>query len=93
MLGDAKITIDEVSLYFPELLENDIKELRTLLEKHVRYTESALAKFILDNWQMQVSFFLKVIPLEYKKALARIKNTENCYAESISGTEEVYPLY
>ncbi len=73
--------------------ENDIKELRTLLEKHVRYTESALAKFILDNWQMQVSFFLKVIPLEYKKALARIKNTENCYAESISGTEEVYPLY
>ncbi len=27
MLRDGKITIDEVSLYFPELLENDIKEL------------------------------------------------------------------
>jgi len=27
MLRDGKITIDEVSLYFPELLESDIKEL------------------------------------------------------------------
>lgn len=27
MLRDGKITIDEVSLYFPELFESDIKEL------------------------------------------------------------------
>ena len=27
MLRDGKITIDEVSLYFPELLESDIEEL------------------------------------------------------------------
>lgn len=71
---------------------NDMKELRALLEKHVRCTNSALAGFILDNWQMQVSFFLKVIPLEYKKALVRIKNAENHHAESVSGTEEVYPV-
>ena len=29
MLRDGKITINEVSLYFPELLESDIKELAT----------------------------------------------------------------
>ena len=27
MLRDGKITIDEVSIYFPELLEGDIKEI------------------------------------------------------------------
>ena len=27
MLRDGKITIDEVSVYFPELLENDIREI------------------------------------------------------------------
>ncbi len=27
MLKDGKITIDEVSIYFPELLEDDIKEI------------------------------------------------------------------
>lgn len=71
----------------------DVKNLRLLLEKHVRYTDSALAKFILNNWQTQVSFFLKAIPLEYKKALLRSKNAENHQAESVFGTEEVYPVH
>lgn len=71
----------------------DVKNLRLLLEKHVRYTDSALAKFILNNWQTQVSFFLKAIPLEYKKALLRSKNVENHQAESVSGTEEVFPVH
>lgn len=68
----------------------DIKKLRQLLEKHIRHTDSALAKFILNNWQTQVSFFLKVTPLEYKKALLRLKNVENHKSESVPGTEEVY---
>lgn len=71
----------------------DVKNLRSLLEKHVHYTDSALAKFILNNWQTQVSFFLKAIPLEYKKALLRSKNAENHQAESVSGTEEVFPVH
>lgn len=71
----------------------DIKNLRLLLEKHVRYTDSALAKFILHNWQTQLPFFLKAIPLEYKKALLRSKNAENHQAESVSGTEEVYLVH
>lgn len=80
-------TLDIESIWQSE----DIKKLRRLLENHVRHTGSALAKFILDNWQTQIAFFLKVIPLEYKKALQRGKNMENHKAESVAGTEEVYP--
>lgn len=79
-------TLDIESIWQSE----DIKTLRCLLENHVRHTGSALAKFILDNWQTQLAFFLKVIPLEYKKALQRGKNMENHKAESVAGTEEVY---
>ena len=35
MLKDGKITIDEVSVYFPELLENDIKEIEAEVLKLV----------------------------------------------------------
>jgi glutamate synthase (NADPH/NADH) large chain len=43
--------------------------LKTLIEKHLKYTESERAKFILDNWDKVRSQFIKVMPNEYKRAL------------------------
>jgi glutamate synthase (NADPH/NADH) large chain len=43
--------------------------LKTLIEKHLKYTESPRAKFILDNWDKARTQFIKVMPNEYKRAL------------------------
>jgi glutamate synthase (NADPH/NADH) large chain len=47
----------------------DEEELRTLIENHLRYTGSAVAKKILDRWSTAVTQFHKVMPVDYKRAL------------------------
>lgn len=43
--------------------------LKTLIEKHMKYTESPRAKMILDHWDKTRTQFIKVMPNEYKRAL------------------------
>jgi glutamate synthase (NADPH/NADH) large chain len=43
------------------------------LEKHERYTKSAKAKKILENKEDYLSKFVKIMPLEYKRALEEMK--------------------
>ncbi len=47
----------------------DIEELKALIDKHLRYTASAVAGQILDNWPKAVSQFVKVMPSDYKRVL------------------------
>ncbi|MDR1707596.1 MAG: glutamate synthase large subunit [Prevotella sp.] len=47
----------------------DMRELRDLITRHYNYTNSPLAKRILDNWATEVERFLKITPIEYKKVL------------------------
>ena len=47
----------------------DSRELRQLITNHYDYTNSPLAKHILDNWNTEVEKFMKVTPIEYKKVL------------------------
>lgn len=46
------------------------KELHELIRQHYRYTGSALARTMLDNWTRYVEEFIQVTPIEYKKVLA-----------------------
>ena len=43
------------------------------LKKHIQYTESSKAKNIIQNWYDYLPKFIKVIPLEYKRALNEMK--------------------
>ncbi len=52
--------------------DNDICELRTLLENHVKYTGSEKAKLVLDNWEEELPKFVKVFPIEYKRVLGEM---------------------
>lgn len=47
----------------------DREELHRLLTAHLRYTGSPLATQLLSDWDNSCQQFLKVIPVEYKKAL------------------------
>jgi len=51
----------------------DSKELQGLIQNHYKYTNSKLAKRILDNWRDYVDKFIKVVPIEYKKVLQEEK--------------------
>ncbi|MCB1684261.1 MAG: glutamate synthase subunit alpha, partial [Pseudomonadales bacterium] len=47
----------------------DIAELKTLIENHYRYTESSVARAVLDNWERSLREFVKVMPTDYKRVL------------------------
>ncbi len=52
--------------------EADEMELRELIEKHQRYTGSSVAETILSDWATNVGHFHKVMPVDYKRALAEM---------------------
>ena len=49
--------------------DEDIAELRELIEQHSAYTSSPVAEGILDRWPEVVSEFVKVMPIDYKRVL------------------------
>ncbi len=44
-------------------------ELRELIHRHWTYTDSQLARRMLDDWQHYADQFIQVIPIEYKKVM------------------------
>ena len=50
----------------------DEAQLRKLLEDHNRWTGSKRAREILDSWEQSRQKFVKVFPLEYKRALGEM---------------------
>lgn len=53
--------------------DQDIKQLKDLIESHYNYTMSPLAQRILENWEACLPDFVKVFPEEYKQALIRLE--------------------
>ncbi|MGZ8257083.1 MAG: GltB/FmdC/FwdC-like GXGXG domain-containing protein, partial [Gallionella sp.] len=56
-------------VHFNHLNKADEAVLRGKIEKHLRYTGSARAQQILDNWREFLPKFVKVMPTEYRRAL------------------------
>ena len=65
---DRHCNMDMVELSLVESPE-DIDELKCILEKHLKYTGSRKAKELLDDWEHNVTRFLKVMPIGYKQIL------------------------
>jgi len=69
-----------------ETLEDaqDLHELKELIEKHLQYTESTVAKRLLDNWEQSVTNFVKVMPTDYKRVLqSRKSRTQSQQLEAV----------
>jgi len=54
------------------LEEDDLIKLKRLIKNQSMYTNSPLAKRILDDWDTKSKHFIKVMPTDYKKALKRL---------------------
>ena len=65
---DRHCNMDMVEI---ELMDDpeDRKELRDILEKHLRYTGSSKARALLSDWETSCNRFIKVIPVGYKMLL------------------------
>ena len=51
----------------------DIAELKTMIENHLKYTDSAVAERLLKDWDGALSQFVKVMPTDYKRVLEEQK--------------------
>jgi glutamate synthase domain-containing protein 3 len=66
-----KVNMEMVAL--EELDEGDLDYLKGRIEKHVDYTGSARGKAILAAWATEQKKFVKVMPIDYKRALAELR--------------------
>ncbi len=71
--------------------DEDRNLLMSMIKNHYKLTKSKLAKTILKNWETAYPNFVKVMPIEYKKVLEKMKENErNRDSETISASEEVF---
>lgn len=69
------------TIEFENISEEDAAELKAIIEKHVLYTESKKGARLLANWNASLDNFVKVMPIEYKRALERLATEEPMFEE------------
>jgi glutamate synthase domain-containing protein 3 len=88
-LFDTRCNLDMVDLE-SVWTESDKSQLRGMIERHLALTGSVRAKMILENWESHYPLFVKVMPIDYKKVLERMRLDESVDRDTVSATEEVF---
>ncbi|WEK54907.1 MAG: glutamate synthase large subunit [Candidatus Cohnella colombiensis] len=69
---------------------SEAAEVRTLIEKHARYTNSELGRNVLDNWTEVSEKIVKIIPKDYKRMLEQIAKVQ---AQGLSGEQALIAAF
>jgi glutamate synthase (NADPH/NADH) large chain len=77
--GDVAVAIENVML---DMRKQDAERVHALISRHARYTNSGRAKTILENFQTYLPKFKKVMPFEYRRALAELAKAQTTNAEA-----------
>jgi len=88
-LFDTRCNLDMVDLEYVWQRE-DRDRLHELIRRHHEWTGSAWAQRILESWPQMVGRFVKVMPIDYRKSLDRIRQREDRRTEATPATEEVF---
>jgi glutamate synthase domain-containing protein 3 len=88
-LFDTKCNLEMVDIE-PITDHSDEELLLKLIQNHLNLTGSLQAERILHNWADMIHQFVKVMPMEYKRVLERMKKEESKETEVVAVTEEVY---
>jgi glutamate synthase (NADPH/NADH) large chain len=59
-----------------DMTSHDAERLFQLISNHAHYTASSRARLILDNWQDFLPRFVKVMPVDYRRALKEMQAQE-----------------
>jgi glutamate synthase (NADPH/NADH) large chain len=68
-----------------DLTRYDALRLRRLIEKHVHYTDSARGRKILDNWNEYLPKFVKVMPVDYRRAMLEMQAAQAASSHAATG--------
>lgn len=68
----------------------EIEQLRTMLSRHVLYTDSEVGRRVLDNWSEMLPKFVRVIPKDYKRMLEQIRKVED---QGLQGDEALLAAF
>jgi glutamate synthase domain-containing protein 3 len=79
----------------PLVEKSDVRFVRDRISRHYQWTGSGLAKRILDNWRDMLGKFVKVMPMDYRKALERLRERPDAdeqpsLADETLAVEEVF---
>ncbi len=70
--------------------KEDIEFIHTYIERHIQFTGSKYAKKLLDNWEQTLPYFVKIMPIDYRRALEQLKFETMDKDETLTITEEVF---
>jgi glutamate synthase domain-containing protein 3 len=87
-LFDTRCNLEMVDV--EPLTEEDREFLHGVLTRHRELTGSPNAAQILAGWEETLPLFVKVIPLDYRAALKRLRESELKESETAKMTEEVF---
>jgi glutamate synthase (ferredoxin) len=71
--GTFRPKVNKEMVDLEPLDQGDLDYVKARIEKHVEYTDSARGKDILARWNAEQSKFVKVMPTDYKRALAELR--------------------
>ena len=81
---DFKSRCNRDMVALERLAPEDAAVIQQLLFDHLRYTQSAVAKALLDDFGSARAHFIKVIPLEYKRILEAVQVTTKADLSEVS---------
>jgi glutamate synthase (NADPH/NADH) large chain len=58
------------------MTRHDALRLKTLIERHLHYTNSIRARKIIDNWDKYLPKFVKIMPVDYRRALMQMHQAQ-----------------
>jgi glutamate synthase domain-containing protein 3 len=70
----AKLNAEMVQLQ--QLDDDDLAFVQRTVQAHLDHTESAVASRILDQWKVASAAFKKVMPIDYSRVLAVMKQAD-----------------
>jgi len=68
-----------------DMTRNDAMRLRILIERHTHYTGSTRGRKILDNWRDYLPKFVKVMPVDYRRALQEMQAAQEAAGQTTRG--------
>jgi glutamate synthase (NADPH/NADH) large chain len=74
--GEFRSRLNDEMVVVEELGDDDREFVRDVVERHGELTGSDVARRLLAGWSVAVSHFRKVMPLDYRRVLAVMKQAE-----------------
>ena len=89
--GDFSLRLNKQMVELEKLeREDEIDEVRVMIERHVQHTGSEYAERILDLWEDMVPKFVKVMPKDYKRVLQALERVKSA---GLSGDEAIMAAF